>query len=87
MSFFRCNIDREMANSGTPEKPFLWARKEAREYYRGRVKYCTITTEKRMENISQGNRPYYVKVYELLTVKLLGIKIRNKEQSWKYDKL
>lgn len=87
MSLFRCNIDREMVNSGTDIKPFIYARTETREYYRGRIKYCSIYTEKRMENISQKERPYYVKVYELLVVIVLGIKIRNKEQSWTFQKL
>ena len=87
MSLFRCNIDRAMVNTGTKVKPFISAQNEAKEYYCGPIKYCTIRTSKEMENIGDDIRPWYVKVYELVTVRFLGIQIRNKEQSWKFEKL
>ena len=87
MSLFKCNIDREMVNTGTRAKPFISARMETREYYCGPGRYCTVIIEKKMENIGDDNHPWYVKSYELVTVRVFGIRLRNKEQFWKFDKL
>lgn len=76
-----------MVNTGTKVKPFISARMETKDLYCGPIKYCTTITEKRMSNISDDDRPYFVKVYELVSVRLFGIRLRNKEQSWKFDKL
>ena len=87
MSLFKCNIDREMVNTGTRAKPFISARMETRQYYCGPARYCIVTTEKTMENIGEETHPYYVKSYELVTVRLFGVRLRNKEQFWKFSKL
>jgi len=87
MALFRCNIDRAMVNTGTKVKPFISARMETKEFYCGPIKYCIITTNKEMENVGDEGRPWFVKVYELVTVRLFGIRLRNKEQSWKFEKL
>ena len=84
MSLFRCNIDRTMVDTGPEGKPFLWARKETKQLYCGRLKYCTKITEKKMDDIG-AERPYFVKVFESVTVRLFGIGIRNREQSWKFQ--
>ena len=86
MGLFRCNIDRKMVNSGSVHKPFLYAEDETREYSFIRFRYCTVTTHKDMENINDDSRPWFVKVLELNTVRLFGIKLKDKEQHWKYDK-
>ena len=86
MSIFRKNIDRDMVNTGTKVKPFISAAMELREYFCGPVRYCSVRVEKRMESIGDESRPYYVKVYELRKVKVLGIKLQDTEQVWKYDK-
>ena len=87
MGLFRCNIDRDMINTGSAVKPFLSARVEVRDYYCGRIKYCTITTEKLMDNIGDESRPWYVKTFDGVRVKLFGIKLSIKEQNWKFSKL
>lgn len=89
---FRSHIDRVMVNSGTPAKPFLYAGLETREYFLGPVRYCSIKVEKEMEDIITDEdrikephlRPFYAKTNERLTVKILGIKIRNSERFWKH---
>jgi hypothetical protein len=87
MPLFKCNIDRDMINTGSAVKPFLSARVEVREYYIGRLRYCTVTIEKTMDNIGTQDRPWHVKTYEHIQARLFGIAIRNKEQSWKFNKL
>ena len=76
-----------MMNTGSRVKPFISCEQETREYYMGPVKYCTIIVTKTMDNIGDENRPYFVKVYEGLKVRVLGIRIRHREQNWKYSKL
>ena len=87
MPLFRVNIDRDMINTGSAVKPFLSARVEVKEYFCARLKYCTVTTEKTMDNIGTEKNPWYVKVYERINVRILRIAIRDKEQSWKFEKL
>lgn len=84
MSLFRCNIDRAMVNTGTKNKPFISARKETKEFYCGPVKYCTVIVEKIMDDIGDKDRPYFVKVFESVTVRFLSVRLRSKEQSWKF---
>ena len=76
-----------MGNSGGRAKPFLFAEGETREYFILRLKYCTITTKKTMDNIGGDDRPYFVKIFESWKVRVLGMRIRYREQSWTYDKL
>ena len=88
----RCNIDKTMVNTGTKVKPFILAAVEHREYLCGPIRYCTIQVEKNMANIGDditisGGKPYFVKIFELIRVRIFGIQIRYREQSWKYDKL
>lgn len=84
---FRSNIDRRMVNTGAKVKPFLSIELELREYFLGPIRYCSIQVEKKMDNIGDDTRPYFVKVWERVKVKVLGIRLRDRELFWTYNKL
>ena len=84
---FRVNIDKRMVNTGTKAKPFISAAVECREYFCGSIRYFSVVVEKTMDNIGDDSRPYFVKTFESVRVKVLGIRFNYKEQSWKHDKL
>ena len=84
MALFRSNIDRTMVDMGTEHKPFLFTSYEYREYFLGPVRYYSVLIEKQMDNIRSDDKPHLVKTFDSILIKVLGIKIRYREQFWKY---
>jgi hypothetical protein len=83
----RCYIDSTMADAGFGLKPFLYTKEETKTWATGRLKWLSIRTQKRMNDIGEEKRPIYVKTYELRTVRLLGLLLSDREQVWNYQNL
>ncbi len=85
MGIFKRNIDTSMANSGSQAKPFLYAEEELETRSIGRLIWYRKRDKKVMENVREENNPYFVKTFELVTIKIIGLLFRDRERNWKYD--